>query len=189
MIMRSTWPFSVSRARPPRPSAPALLDTAVSEWRDSGPRFRSAVISVAVFFANQQSASPSVTQPVLPVWNSQATPQSPKPELSTTEPLLMSATAASALSQTFDPPAGTSADLQWLDCEKALIPEGKLLSFVLGVVLVDLAALAAPLKPLKPPNPRAATARSCNCREHPATTGAACPTARAAPAILSLFRA
>ena len=47
MMMRSTWPFSVRRARPPRPSTPALLDTAVSEWRDSGPRRRNAAISVA----------------------------------------------------------------------------------------------------------------------------------------------
>ncbi len=101
----------------------------------------------------------------------------------------MSATAASALSHTFEPPAGASADLQWLECEKGLMPEVKLPSFVPGVVLIDLAVLAAPLKPLKALKPRAATSRSCNCREHPATTGAACPTARAAPAILSLFRA
>ena len=47
MIIRSIWPFSVKRARPPRPSAPALLDTAVREWRDSGPRRCSAAISVA----------------------------------------------------------------------------------------------------------------------------------------------
>lgn len=48
MIIRLTWPFSVRRASPPRPSAPALLDTAVREWRESGPLRRSAAIRVAV---------------------------------------------------------------------------------------------------------------------------------------------
>jgi hypothetical protein len=118
MIMRSTCPFSVRRARPPRPSAPALLETQVREWRESGPRFRSAAISVALF---QVSANLSEVQTVGVHLNLQATPHRPNPELRTTEPLWMSATASSALFHSFEPPlstAGTAADFQIVECEK-----------------------------------------------------------------------
>lgn len=90
-IRRSTWPALVSVAKPPLPSTPALFDTAVSELRESRPLLFSAPIKVS------------------------ATPQSPKPELSSVEPLLMSATAASASLKSFDPPRTASAGLDVLN--------------------------------------------------------------------------
>lgn len=125
MIIRSTWPFSVSSASPPRPSAPALFDTAVREFRESGPRFRSAAMSVArwgqcQFFLSSESYCPYQPAPI----NLHATPHNPNPALSNTDPLLISATASSALPQTFEPPrstSGTAADLQCRDCEKCIL--------------------------------------------------------------------
>jgi len=176
MIMRSTWPASVRRASPPRPSAPALLETAVSEWRDSGPRFRSAAISVA----SAVSATLVLSQRLETAkqLNSQATPQRPNPELKMTEPLLTSATASSALSHTFEPPrwtAGTAADLQCLECEKVRKPLAfNLIPVVVALIGLNLAAAAPPA--------------ASNCREHAcrAIAGADCLTARATPAILSV---
>lgn len=78
MINLFTCPLWVRRASPPTLSIPALLDTAVNEFNESVPRLCSAWISVS------------------------ATPQRPKPALRIVEPDCTSATASSALSNSFD---------------------------------------------------------------------------------------
>lgn len=108
--------------------------------------------------------------------NSHATPHKPKPELSSTEPLSMSATASSALFQSFESPelaTDAVADLQLLECEKLRLP----LMFNL-VIEGARRALGAQLT-------------AAHCREHAclATAGAACRTARATPTILSKHNA
>jgi hypothetical protein len=178
MIMRSTCPFSVSSARPPRPSAPALLDTAVSEWRDSGPRFRSAAIKVASPCQSFQAFHTTFLS--LEPLDLHAIPHSPNPELSSTEPLLMSATASSALFHTFEPPrptAGTAANLRPVECEKVLLPGQRVTNPTPDAALDTLTTTTPPT--------------ATNCREHARRTtnpgsGAVCLTTRATPAILPI---
>lgn len=79
-MSRSTCPSLVRMLSPPLPSTPALLDTAVRECSDWGPRRCRAVMRVS------------------------ATPQRPKPEERRVMPEGMSATAASALSQSLEAP-------------------------------------------------------------------------------------
>lgn len=120
-----------------------------------------------------------------------ATPHRPKPELSTTEPLLTSATASSALFHSFEPPRstlGTATDLQFLDCEKLLRLQALMFNLIPDVALMMPIMLATP--PTPPP-----TASTTNCWEHAAcgaSTGAVRLAAAAArrtttPAILILF--
>jgi hypothetical protein len=113
-----------------------------------------------------------------------ATPHNPNPELSTTDPLLTSATASLALSHNFDPPRsvlGVAVDLQCLECEKYL------LSLKLWLKLLPGTALT--LKPLMTmPPPTVATAK---CREHTCranmVTGAIRLAVRTTPTIISFL--
>jgi hypothetical protein len=146
--MRSTWPFSVKSASPPRPSAPALLDTAVSEWRDSGPRRRNAAIKVA-FDPTSCQFAPAVHKLS---GDLHAIPHNPNPALNSTEPLCMSATASSALAHSFESlrsASWTSTDLQFLVMEKLRMP------------LTLRCCLGGALKVLRPP-----LSAIGNCREH-----------------------
>ncbi|KAI6776593.1 hypothetical protein HG530_000538 [Fusarium avenaceum] len=106
---RSTWPALVSTANPPLPSTPALFDTAVSEFRESRPRRFRAPIRVS------------------------ATPQRPNPELKSVEPLLISATAASASLKSLDCPRTAKAALVVLNWRGARTV--KLLPQVTGLAL------------------------------------------------------
>lgn len=79
-MARLIWPDSIKGESPPPMDVPALLETAVREWRPSFPLRAMAPMRVS------------------------AVPQSPKPAERTVEPDLMSATASSAESKIFDPP-------------------------------------------------------------------------------------
>jgi hypothetical protein len=144
------------------------LGSAVSKCRDQS-RF---IVSVIPSFPNNiyLFGTPDL----------HAIPHNPNPALSNTEPLLMSATASSALFHTFEPPrprAGTATDLlPTVECENPLLPAQWASNLTPG------AALNALITPPTIPN----------CREHACRTtnpgsGAVCLTTRATPAILPVF--
>lgn len=123
------------------------------------------------------SPTVSVSQPSLRTASEHlhATPHSPKPALSMTEPLLMSATASSALLHSFEPPRLTSAafaNRSPLDCEKPRLPARP------GLVVPDGALAVVGVA-------QAAAAHRSRGRVCLASIGAVGRTARATPAILS----